>query len=169
MFSRRRIQRGLCSLKNILCFNHFSSSNEYECFLLSKDDDHNQLPVPKGFFPVYVGEDRHRYNVPLEYLSFPSFEALLKQSVEDDYFDPRIDGPITIPCTTKTFEEVLKFIREKQEEKDEEEEGTDRHSGHNGLIVCHNPTPVHPRSHSSSSSSSCTMVCCTETTSFHYI
>lgn len=65
--------------------------------------------TPKGFLPVYVGEECKRYVVPLRYLSTPTFMALL--SPLENGIDTKIDGPIVLPCTPQTFEISMAFLQ----------------------------------------------------------
>ena len=64
--------------------------------------------VPKGFFPVYVGEGRKLYIVPISLLSTSLFQALLKE-FEDEIWATR-NQPITLPCPTEKFEYILRSI-----------------------------------------------------------
>ncbi|KAF8399813.1 hypothetical protein HHK36_015684 [Tetracentron sinense] len=75
-------------------------SHEYA--LLEKSD-HGQ--VPGDFLPIYVGEERKRYVVPLGYLSSTLFQALLYQFEDEIVADSK--GPIALPCSTQMFECVL--------------------------------------------------------------
>ncbi|KAM7470885.1 hypothetical protein LguiA_009068 [Lonicera macranthoides] len=54
--------------------------------------------VPKGHFPVYVGETKmKRHVIPLSYLNHPSFQDLLSKVEEAFGFDHPTGG-LTIPC-----------------------------------------------------------------------
>ncbi|OMP03139.1 Auxin responsive SAUR protein [Corchorus olitorius] len=62
--------------------------------------------VPKGFFPVYVGESEpKRFLVPLSYLNQPLFQDLLSKAEEEFGFDHPMGG-LTIPCHEDEFLEV---------------------------------------------------------------
>ncbi|XP_022747948.1 auxin-responsive protein SAUR21-like [Durio zibethinus] len=64
------------------------------------------LDVPKGFFPVYVGESqKKRFLVPLSFLSQPSFRDLLSKAEEEFGFDHPMGG-VTIPCHEDLFLDV---------------------------------------------------------------
>ncbi|XP_039158429.1 auxin-responsive protein SAUR68 [Eucalyptus grandis] len=68
-----------------------------------KEVDSAPLDVPKGHFPVYVGENqKKRFIVPLSYLSQPSFQDLLSQAEEEFGFDHPMGG-LTIPCNKEVF------------------------------------------------------------------
>lgn len=59
--------------------------------------------VPKGHFPVYVGETKKkRYVVPVSYLKHPSFQDLLSRAEEEYGFDHSMGG-LTIPCPEDVF------------------------------------------------------------------
>ncbi|KAK3412626.1 hypothetical protein EUGRSUZ_I01354 [Eucalyptus grandis] len=61
------------------------------------------LDVPKGHFPVYVGENqKKRFIIPLSYLSRPSFQDLLNQAEEEFGFNHPMGG-VTIPCNEEVF------------------------------------------------------------------
>ncbi|KAK6266241.1 hypothetical protein QUC31_017078 [Theobroma cacao] len=59
---------------------------------------------------MYVGEKAKRYEVPIRYLSSPAFQELLMRSQDDD-LDTKIDGPITIACTSERFKQLLKVAK----------------------------------------------------------
>ncbi|KAF7848233.1 hypothetical protein BT93_L2161 [Corymbia citriodora subsp. variegata] len=68
-----------------------------------REVDSAPLDVPKGHFPVYVGErQKKRFVVPLSYLSRPSFQDLLSQAEEEFGFDHPMGG-LTIPCNEEVF------------------------------------------------------------------
>ncbi|GMH03253.1 hypothetical protein Nepgr_005092 [Nepenthes gracilis] len=73
--------------------------------------DEQGLPVdvPKGHFPVYVGENRTRYIVPISFLSRPEFQTLLRQAEEEFGFNH--DMGITIPCEEEAFEALTSALR----------------------------------------------------------
>ncbi|KAL6176040.1 hypothetical protein ACLB2K_052676 [Fragaria x ananassa] len=61
------------------------------------------LDIPKGYFPVYVGESQNkRFVIPISYLNQPSFMDLLSQAEEEFGYDHPMGG-ITIPCGEETF------------------------------------------------------------------
>ena len=64
------------------------------------------LDVPKGFFPVYVGESqKQRFLVPLSFLNQPLFQDLLSKAEEEFGFDHPMGG-VTIPCHENVFMDV---------------------------------------------------------------
>ncbi|KAL0891741.1 hypothetical protein Bca101_015724 [Brassica carinata] len=77
-------------LKQIL--KRCSSLGKKQCY----DEEGLPLDVPKGHFPVYVGEKRTRYIVPITFLSHPEFLILLQQAEEEFGFHHM--GGLTIPC-----------------------------------------------------------------------
>ncbi|GMN55821.1 hypothetical protein TIFTF001_024939 [Ficus carica] len=59
--------------------------------------------LPKGYFAVYVGEDRKkRYVVPLWYLNEPAFQDLLSMAEEEFGYEHPMGG-LTIPCREDIF------------------------------------------------------------------
>ncbi|KAL3613986.1 Auxin-responsive protein saur50 [Castilleja foliolosa] len=76
-----------------------------------KYDDENGLPmdVPKGHFPVYVGENRSRYIVPISFLTHPEFQCLLRRAEEEFGFDH--DMGLTIPCEEIVFQSLTSMLR----------------------------------------------------------
>lgn len=73
--------------------------------------DHEGLPddVPKGHFPVYVGENRSRYIIPIAWLDHPEFQSLLQRAAEE--FGFRHDMGLTIPCEEVVFLSLTAMIR----------------------------------------------------------
>lgn len=64
-------------------------------YLLPKD-------VPKGFLPVYVGQEHQRFVIPVFYLNDPLFENLLKGI--EEHFGFQQEGALLIPCEVSDFE-----------------------------------------------------------------
>ncbi|BAF08662.1 protein SMALL AUXIN UP-REGULATED RNA 16 [Oryza sativa Japonica Group] len=64
-----------------------------------------QGAVPRGHFPVYVGESRCRYVVPIACLEHPDFLLLLRKAEEEFGFEH--DAAITLPCHEADFEALL--------------------------------------------------------------
>lgn len=62
---------------------------------------HRATDVPKGHFPVYVGENRSRYVVPISYLTHKEFQCLLQRAEEEFGFGH--DMGLTIPCDEDDF------------------------------------------------------------------
>ncbi|XP_050364310.1 protein SMALL AUXIN UP-REGULATED RNA 51-like [Argentina anserina] len=73
------------------------------------DEDGHPIDVPKGHFPVYVGENRTRYIVPISFLTHPEFQCLLRQAEEEFGFDH--DMGLTIPCEEVVFRSLTSMLR----------------------------------------------------------
>ncbi|KAL6526029.1 hypothetical protein OROHE_015553 [Orobanche hederae] len=58
--------------------------------------------VPKGHFPVYVGETHRRFVIPLCYLKHPVFQELLQLSEQEFGYNHPMGG-LTIPCSEDYF------------------------------------------------------------------
>ncbi|XP_021291841.1 auxin-induced protein X15-like [Herrania umbratica] len=71
------------------------------------------LEAREGYVAMYVGEEAKRYEVPIKYLSLPTFKELLMQS-QEDYLDAKIEGPILISCTIENFDQLLKNAKHLQ-------------------------------------------------------
>ncbi|XP_050222874.1 protein SMALL AUXIN UP-REGULATED RNA 51-like [Mercurialis annua] len=82
------------------------------------NSDHNGVfsssTVPSGFLAIYAGENRVRFLVPVRFLHFPIFIALLNKAEEEYGF--KFNGGIVLPCEVEFFEQVLSFLR-KDEKK----------------------------------------------------
>eukprot|EP01018_Ginkgo_biloba_P019963 Gb_12167 [translate_table: standard] len=57
--------------------------------------------VPKGHIPVYVGNDRCRFIIPITFLNHPLFRTLLEKAEEEFGFDHHMG--LTIPCDKFVF------------------------------------------------------------------
>ncbi|XP_065853271.1 protein SMALL AUXIN UP-REGULATED RNA 9-like [Euphorbia lathyris] len=73
------------------------------CSSFGKKED-----VPKGHFPVYVGEKRRRYIVPIAWLDHPEFKRLLHRAEEE--FGFKHEMGITIPCEEVVFQSLTAII-----------------------------------------------------------
>lgn len=104
MFSTRSVRRNITAVMKRL-----SNPKSKACCGMLAIVARSEIiaPTPSGHIPMYVGEGRKRYDVPVEYLKFPKLRELLMQSQEDGFLDFKIDGPITLPCTTDTFDQFL--------------------------------------------------------------
>jgi SAUR family protein len=91
-------------LKQIL--KRCSSLGKKQCY----DEEGLPLDVPKGHFPVYVGEKRTRYIVPISFLTHPEFLILLQQAEEEFGFRHDMGG-LTIPCEEVVFLSLTSMIR----------------------------------------------------------
>ncbi|KAL9690519.1 hypothetical protein QQ045_010920 [Rhodiola kirilowii] len=72
---------------------------------LSGSGQSSSADVPKGCFPIYVGENQKRFVVPIAYLNQPAFQTLLSQAEEEFGFD-HPNGSLTIPCSEDAFNEL---------------------------------------------------------------
>ncbi|KAL0891590.1 hypothetical protein Bca101_015573 [Brassica carinata] len=64
--------------------------------------------VPKGHFPVYVGQHRSRYVVPISWLAHPEFQSLLQLAEEEFGFEH--DMGLTIPCDEVVFQSLISMF-----------------------------------------------------------
>ncbi|MQL97100.1 hypothetical protein Taro_029782 [Colocasia esculenta] len=60
------------------------------------------VDIPRGHFPVYVGESRRRFVIPVSYLKRAAFQNLL-QSMEEEMSFSHPMGGLTIPCEEDDF------------------------------------------------------------------
>lgn len=67
--------------------------------------------VPKGHFPVYVGENLSRFVVPISYLARPEFQNLLRCAEEEFGFDHVNMGCVTIPCEEVVFRSLVPVLQ----------------------------------------------------------
>ncbi|XP_068646677.1 protein SMALL AUXIN UP-REGULATED RNA 12-like [Aristolochia californica] len=83
----------------------------YGSFRYKKQNEEEfELPVdvPKGHFPVYVGEQRRRYIVPLSFLEDPKFQMLLQRAEEEYGFEHKMG--LTIPCEETVFRSLTDLL-----------------------------------------------------------
>ncbi|KAJ0113411.1 hypothetical protein Patl1_01011 [Pistacia atlantica] len=109
MFSAKSVRRNFCTLMKKLGLT--DSKNSYKKFATVEGS--RNIHGPRGYIVMYVGEELKRYQVPLKYLSLPKFQELIMQSQGDD-LDVKVDGPITLACTTETFDKLLKLAKKCQ-------------------------------------------------------
>ncbi|XP_048424771.1 auxin-induced protein 15A-like [Pyrus x bretschneideri] len=71
---------------------------------------YNLADVPKGYFPVYVGEsEKQRFIVPISIVNQPSFQDLLSEAEEEFGYDHQMGG-LTIPCRQDTFIDLISHL-----------------------------------------------------------
>ncbi|KAB2634825.1 auxin-induced protein 15A-like [Pyrus ussuriensis x Pyrus communis] len=71
---------------------------------------YNLADVPKGYFPVYVGEsEKQRFVVPISIVNQPSFQDLLSEAEEEFGYDHQMGG-LTIPCRQDTFIDLISHL-----------------------------------------------------------
>ena len=71
--------------------------------LLANQAAATSVDVPKGYFPVYVGEvEKKRFVIPVSFLNQPSFQELLNIAEEEFGFCHSMGG-LTIPCREDIF------------------------------------------------------------------
>lgn len=69
---------------------------------------HGMKTVPPGFFPVFVGEERRRYVLPISCLSSMMFKALLNQYGDENQLALH---PISLSCSVQTFEAIFNLVK----------------------------------------------------------
>ncbi|XP_020266780.1 auxin-responsive protein SAUR50-like [Asparagus officinalis] len=78
------------------------------CSSLGRAGSEFPVDVPKGHFPVYVGENRSRYIVPISFLQHPEFQILLRRAEEEFGFHHEMG--ITLPCEEVVFRSLTSMI-----------------------------------------------------------
>lgn len=89
-----------------------TGSRRHEGYIRMMDTEKKKkssTTAPKGFIPVCIGEDRIRYEIPVECLNSMSFKNFMKQH-EEEILDTRND-PICLLCSTSAFEGVLNLAK----------------------------------------------------------
>ncbi|XP_023755261.1 auxin-responsive protein SAUR21 isoform X2 [Lactuca sativa] len=78
---------------------------------LSNQNHTTATDLPKGYFPVYVGEqEKKRFVIPVSLLSQPSFQDLLRETEEEFGYDHPMGG-LTIPCSEQKFFDLASRLR----------------------------------------------------------
>ncbi|KAK4419399.1 Auxin-responsive protein SAUR50 [Sesamum alatum] len=76
---------------------------------MSYDNDSCSSPTtPTGTFPVYVGEKRQRFVVPMRYLSHPLFKIMLEKAYDEFGFEQR--NGLSVPCSVHAFLEMISAV-----------------------------------------------------------
>ena len=68
----------------------------------------SHVETPRGYFSLYVGEERKRFVVKASMVNHPLFAILLEKAKEEYGFDQ--EGPITIPCDIAFFEHIVLLV-----------------------------------------------------------
>ncbi|CAN6819070.1 unnamed protein product [Brassica oleracea] len=71
------------------------------------------INLRKGHFAVYVGEEEEktkRFVVPISYLKYPLFQALLRQA-ENEFGTHHSTKYLTIPCAEDVFIDVTSRLK----------------------------------------------------------
>ncbi|KAJ0976710.1 hypothetical protein J5N97_012184 [Dioscorea zingiberensis] len=73
------------------------------------DEHHRPIVTPVGFLPVYVGEERERFVIPMAFLTHPLFKMLLEKAYMEYGFD-QTNG-LSLPCTVPIFQQVVSAVK----------------------------------------------------------
>lgn len=121
------LQRAFRCLKKKLFLSHRKGSynrlNETPDQEIEETHHHQHPPltVPKGFVPIIVGEfednkDGKKYMIQVEYLSTPTFKAMIEKLKEEQQIQLDLEddneGPMKLPCSPEVFEKVLEACDE---------------------------------------------------------
>ncbi|KAL6177663.1 hypothetical protein ACLB2K_049188 [Fragaria x ananassa] len=79
--------------------------------------------TPVGYFSVYVGPEKQRFALKMEYVNHPLFKVLLEDAALE--YGYRNDGPLLLPCDVDLFYNVLAEM-ESMDDIDEEMIGSNR-------------------------------------------
>ncbi|XAR69763.1 hypothetical protein NMG60_11001473 [Bertholletia excelsa] len=82
--------------------------SRYELLAGERDDSSPQAPPSAGFFPVYVGEKRERFVVPIGFLSHPLFRMLLEKTYDEFGYEQR--NGLVVSCDTNAFREIVAAV-----------------------------------------------------------
>lgn len=91
----------------------FSKSKSWDCSKAkasasSKDEKRLKAKhqvAPNGCFFVYVGPEKQRFVIKIEYANHPSFKMLLEDAEVEYGFNS--EGPLMLPCDVDLFWKVL--------------------------------------------------------------
>ena len=75
--------------------------------LVSSLDEDPSTATPVGFLPVYVGEKRQRFIIPVHFLSHPLFRMLLERAHREYGFQ---QSGLMFPCSAAIFQEVVTSV-----------------------------------------------------------
>ncbi|KAL2622882.1 hypothetical protein R1flu_003087 [Riccia fluitans] len=77
----------------------------------SKSSRLGRIPedIPRRCLAVYVGQERRRYIISINFLSHSLFKELLRRSEEE--FGFQYEGGLSIACDCYLFENVLRMIK----------------------------------------------------------
>lgn len=103
-------------MKEIFRSLHIISSHKKRCKRKDGKEEEEEessdfglpLDVPKGHFPVYVGERRIRFVVPICFLQDPVFKMLLQSAEEEFGFEQKT--VLTIPCEESLFRSLTSML-----------------------------------------------------------
>lgn len=79
------------------------------CQLTSTFSEHTSTVTPVGHLPVYVGEGRHRFLIPVSFLSHPLFSMLLERAYKEFGFEQSTG--LILPCDASIFQEVVSAVK----------------------------------------------------------
>lgn len=74
----------------------------------SADSYWDDMAPELGYFAVYVGPDRTRFVIKIEWVNDPLFGMLLEQAEKEYGFD--FAGPLTLPCEVAVFRRILEAL-----------------------------------------------------------
>ncbi|CAK8544091.1 unnamed protein product [Lathyrus sativus] len=83
---------------------HNKLLKEYE----KEEEEKHPIAKKSGVFALYVGEERQRYVVPVDYLCHPLFKMLLEKAYNEFGFQQR--NGLVVPCSVLAFQEVVNAI-----------------------------------------------------------
>lgn len=95
----------MCSLRSLLAKLGLKRGSVQN---ITKRRRRAKAMVPPGFLPIYIGDDRKKYVVPVAFLSEIMCKALLNQFKDENM--TAIDNPITLGCSTQLFEGLLNLL-----------------------------------------------------------
>ncbi|GMH02817.1 hypothetical protein Nepgr_004656 [Nepenthes gracilis] len=84
----------------------FSAGQQCHC------QESSALPVPKGHFAVYVGdeEEKQHFVIPISYLKHPLFQELLRKA-EKTLATTHGIGGIVVPCSKYYFIDLVSLLK----------------------------------------------------------
>ncbi|CAK9181466.1 unnamed protein product [Ilex paraguariensis] len=101
IWERCRSLNGGHKTSSTLHSNLLSKRKSWHCKAKKK----GQNIAPVGCFTVYVGEERERFVIKIEYANHPLFKMLLEDAEMENGFNS--EGPILLPCEVDFFYKVL--------------------------------------------------------------
>ncbi|KAF8400012.1 hypothetical protein HHK36_015885 [Tetracentron sinense] len=115
----------------------YSKSKSWSCTAESSRANKGRIlrgrVAPEGCFSVYVGPEKQRFVIKIEYANHPLFKMLLEEAELEFGYSSK--GPLVLPCNLDIFYNVLSEM-----DSDEIPQGCNFVKGHHGSYSLLSPS-----------------------------